>query len=118
MIRIDCPFCGPRDHDEFTYIGNAAVVYPPLDAPAEAWCEAVFFHHNPRGRVHELWQHTLGCGAFLVIERDTATHEIFSVRLANEADMAAMTGAERSAETAAPETAAETTTPQPVEPAE
>ncbi|MEM9781642.1 MAG: sarcosine oxidase subunit delta [Pseudomonadota bacterium] len=94
MMRIACPYCGERDEAEFTYIGSADVVYPPLDAPAEAWCEALFFHENRRGRVNELWCHTHGCGSYLVIERDTATHEIFSVRLANAADHEAVRGAD------------------------
>jgi len=54
MIRIPCPFCGERDHSEFAYGGDATVVYPELDAPREDWIKAV--------------------------ERDTMTHEIFSVR--------------------------------------
>jgi sarcosine oxidase subunit delta len=91
MIRIPCPFCGPRDHDEFGYEGDASVVFPPLDAPAEAWCEAVYFAHpNPSGRVVELWRHSLGCRAFLTVERDTATHEIGRVALAHPADAGAL----------------------------
>ncbi|MEM8625917.1 MAG: sarcosine oxidase subunit delta [Pseudomonadota bacterium] len=90
MMRINCPFCGPRDQDEFSYEGDASVLYPSLDAPREAWCEAVFFRKNPRGRVLELWQHIHGCRAFLVVERDTATHEILSVTYANQAVAAAV----------------------------
>ncbi|MEO0760483.1 MAG: sarcosine oxidase subunit delta [Pseudomonadota bacterium] len=90
MMRICCPFCGPRDHDEFTYEGNASQVFPALDAPAEAWCEAVFFHDNLRGPVEELWRHSGGCGAFLVITRDTGTHEIAEVRMADPRDAAAL----------------------------
>ncbi|MEL7348285.1 MAG: sarcosine oxidase subunit delta [Pseudomonadota bacterium] len=108
MIRIDCPFCGPRDMDEFTYIGNADVAWPPLDAPQEAWCEAVFFHDNPRGMVRELWQHTLGCRSFLIIERDTLTHEIGRVTMAHPAEVAAL----------APARADSPTRPETMEPAE
>ncbi|MEM1164476.1 MAG: sarcosine oxidase subunit delta, partial [Pseudomonadota bacterium] len=32
MIRIRCPFCGLRDHSEFSYEGDATVAYPALDA--------------------------------------------------------------------------------------
>ncbi|MEM6487039.1 MAG: sarcosine oxidase subunit delta [Pseudomonadota bacterium] len=90
MMQIHCPFCGPRDQDEFVYVGNASVVYPPLDAPREVWCDAVFYHDNPRGWVHELWQHVHGCRSFLVIVRHTVTHEIASVRLAHPGEAAAM----------------------------
>ena len=44
MIRINCPFCGERDHSEFTYGGDGSVVYPELDAPAELWLDG---GHNP-----------------------------------------------------------------------
>ena len=83
MIRIPCPFCGERDHSEFTYGGDASVVYPPLDAPAEDWIEAVFERENPRGMQSETWHHLSGCRMWLVVERDTMTHEIRSVRPAH-----------------------------------
>ena len=35
MLRIPCPFCGTRDHTEFSYEGDATVVYPALDASEE-----------------------------------------------------------------------------------
>ncbi|MEM7222926.1 MAG: sarcosine oxidase subunit delta [Pseudomonadota bacterium] len=84
MIRIRCPFCGERDHSEFTYGGDGSIVYPALDAPMEDWVKAVFERENPRGRQLETWHHTSGCRAWLLVERDTMTHEIFSVRLAHE----------------------------------
>jgi len=39
MIRIDCPFCGLRDHSEFSYGGDGLVEYPPLEASTEQWLE-------------------------------------------------------------------------------
>ncbi len=83
MLRISCPVCGPRDHTEFVYEGDATVVYPALDAPEEAWFEAVFLRENPRGPHRELWHHVQGCRSVLVVERDTLTHEIGAVRLAH-----------------------------------
>ena len=84
MIRIPCPFCGERDHSEFTYGGDASVVYPALDAPAEDWLRAVFQRKNPRGMQAETWHHLGGCRMWLVVERDTMTHEIRSVRPAHD----------------------------------
>ena len=78
MIRIPCPFCGERDHSEFTYGGDATVEYPALDAPAQAWHEAVFQRENVRGMQSETWQHVSGCRMWIVVERDTMTHEIRS----------------------------------------
>lgn len=83
MLRIHCPVCGPRDHTEFSYEGDATVEYPPLDAPTAAWFEAVFLRENPRGPHLELWHHVQGCRSFLVVERDTLTHEITGARLAH-----------------------------------
>jgi len=80
MIRIPCPFCGERDHSEFAYGGDATVVYPELDAPREDWIKAVFERENICGKQQETWQHVNGCRMWLTVERDTMTHEIFSVR--------------------------------------
>ena len=84
MIRIPCPFCGERDHSEFTYGGDGAIEYPPLDASAEAWYEAVFLRENIRGVQLETWHHISGCRMWLVVERDTMTHEIHAVRPAHD----------------------------------
>ena len=83
MIRIICPFCGTRDHTEFSYEGDATVEYPALDASQDAWFEAVFLRENPRGPHTEYWRHIYGCGSFLEVQRDTRTHEIHSVKLAH-----------------------------------
>lgn len=94
MLRINCPFCGPRDHSEFSYVGDASVTYPPLDGSREAWFEAVFLRENPRGPLSELWHHVYGCRAHVIVERDTLTHEIKSVRLAHPGAAAALEGGE------------------------
>ncbi|MEK9718502.1 MAG: sarcosine oxidase subunit delta [Candidatus Puniceispirillum sp.] len=83
MIRIECPFCGERDHSEFSYGGDASITYPPLDAPADAWHDAVFLRENICGRQSETWHHIHGCRMWLIVERDTMTHEIFAVRPAH-----------------------------------
>ena len=84
MIRINCPFCGERDHSEFSYGGDGSIVYPALDAPVEEWVEAVFQRENIRGVQTESWQHVSGCRQWVLVERDTMTHEIHSVRAAHE----------------------------------
>ena len=83
MIRIPCPFCGTRDHSEFSYEGDATVEYPALDASEDEWFEAVYLRENPRGPHKEYWRHAFGCGAFLEVERDTMTHEIGAVQIAH-----------------------------------
>ena len=84
MIRIPCPFCGERDHSEFTYGGDGSIKYPALDAPMEDWLNAVFQRENIRGVQTESWHHVNGCRMWLLVERDTLTHEIHSVRVAHD----------------------------------
>lgn len=90
MIRINCPFCGERDHSEFTYGGDGSIEYPALDAPAEQWVEAVFQRENIRGVQTESWHHVSGCRQWLLVERDTMTHEIHFVRAAHEGVVAVL----------------------------
>ena len=90
MLRIDCPFCGLRDHSEFGYGGDGSIVYPPLDASVEDWHDAVFMRSNVRGMQTETWQHVNGCRLWLLVERDTMTHAIKSVRAADAALAAAL----------------------------
>ncbi|MFV0474514.1 MAG: sarcosine oxidase subunit delta [Pikeienuella sp.] len=77
-MRLPCPFCGERMTDEFTYLGDAKLAERP--AEGATW-EHVFFRDNPTGRHRELWRHESGCGAWLTVERDVSTHEIFSATL-------------------------------------
>ncbi len=84
MMRIHCPFCGERDHCEFAYGGDASVVWPELDGTIDQWHEAVFLRENIRGMQCETWQHVHGCRTWLIVERDTLTHRIQSVRPAHD----------------------------------
>ncbi len=81
MIRINCPWCGLRDHSEFNYIGDANRVRPddPAAASAEDWHDFVYLRDNPRGPHLEFWQHVSGCRSFLKVFRDTLTHEVLAV---------------------------------------
>ena len=83
MIRIKCPFCGERDHNEFTYGGDATKVRPEHGSnDMEAWLDYVDLRDNPRGSHREYWHHTHGCRQWLIVERDTLTHEVTSVSFA------------------------------------
>ncbi|RWH95489.1 sarcosine oxidase subunit delta [Mesorhizobium sp.] len=73
---INCPHCSARPADEFT-IKGAVLKRPKADANAEAWMDYVYLRNNPRGRHREYWHHTSGCRRWIIVERDTATHEIF-----------------------------------------
>ena len=92
MIRINCPFCGERDHSEFGYGGDASIEYPPLYAPMEDWHDAIYLRENIRGMQAETWHHVNGCRMWLVVERDTMTHEIKSVRPAHAGNAVVLAG--------------------------
>ena len=79
MVRIECPWCGVRNEDEFSYGGDATVERPSDDASQDDWYDYVYTRSNPAGRHREYWHHANGCRAWLIVERDTVTHEIFSV---------------------------------------
>ena len=78
-MRIDCPFCGPRDLSEFTYRGDAAPGRPEPAAGEEAQFDYVYLRDNPAGPHREHWYHASGCRIWLTVSRDTRTHEILSV---------------------------------------
>ncbi len=85
MLRLACPICGLRDETEFTYGGDATLVRPAMaERSSEAWYAYVFQRENPRGPHREYWHHQLGCRQWLVVERNTLTHEIGETRLARE----------------------------------
>lgn len=84
-MRINCPLCGERDRREFYYVGAAvALERPAPDAGDVVWDDYIHNRENPAGRTRDLWHHETGCSAWLVLERDTVTHEIYSVELAED----------------------------------
>ncbi len=84
---IHHPLLGPRDAQEFTYLGDATLIDRP-DAMAEGALEAfdAYLHlrDNPAGTHRELWYHEVGDRSWLVVTRDTRTHEITQVELARD----------------------------------
>jgi sarcosine oxidase subunit delta len=84
-MQIPCPLCGLRDIREFTYKGHETWLHRPAhDAPPEAWGAYLHLRENSAGATRDLWYHGSGCGAWLVVARDTATHEIAGATLARE----------------------------------
>lgn len=85
MIRINCPVCGVRDETEFTYGADATVVRPAMDeTDRSAWVDYIFTRDNPRGPHKEYWHHVQGCRQWLVLARNTLTHEVGECHLARE----------------------------------
>jgi heterotetrameric sarcosine oxidase delta subunit len=82
-MRITCPHCGVRDAQEFSYLGAADPQRPGGMAASEAtMAEYVYQRDNPAGVLRELWYHGAGCHAWLVVTRDTRSHEITAVEAA------------------------------------
>ncbi len=82
-MRIECPMCGSRDRREFYYQGAAVMLARPDPQAHEAdWEAYLHLRENPAGPTRELWQHDGGCGAWLVVTRDTVSHQISDTQLA------------------------------------
>lgn len=84
---INHPLLGPRDAQEFTYLGDASLIdRPDPQAPdaAQAFHDYLYLRDNPAGEHRELWFHEMGDRSWLVVTRNTLTHEITQVELARD----------------------------------
>jgi sarcosine oxidase subunit delta len=86
-MLIPHPLLGPRDAAEFVYLGDAALIDRPdpqaADA-ADAFHDYAYLRDNPAGTHRELWYHEQGDRSWLVVTRDTRTHEITAVEFARD----------------------------------
>ncbi len=84
---INHPLLGPRDAAEFVYLGDASLINRPdsqQDNAADAFYEYQYLRDNPAGLHKELWYHEQGDRSWLVVTRNTLTHEITDVQLARD----------------------------------
>ena len=82
---INHPLLGPRDAAEFVYKGDANLIHRPdweAEDAVEAFTEYGYLRDNPAGPHRELWFHEQGDRSWLIVTRDTTTHEITAVELA------------------------------------
>ena len=77
-MLIPCPHCGARPAEEFTFLGDAKPVRPASNdaATMDQWFDYVYLRDNPKGAIDEYVHHSGGCRAWLVIRRNTETHEV------------------------------------------
>ncbi len=77
-MRISCPYCGERDHAEFTYLRRRRA--PPRPGPATRGTtrrrSSTTSTCATTRRAHREFGTTGGCRAWLVVERDVTTHAI------------------------------------------
>lgn len=88
---IEHPLLGPRDAAEFTYLGDAAMIDRPDWQSGDAisrFHDYLYLRNNPAGEHRELWFHEQGDRSWLVVTRDTTTHEITKVELARDVALA------------------------------
>lgn len=86
-MLIHHPLLGPRAAQEFTYLGDASLIDRPdwqAGDAAERFYEYLYLRDNPAGEHRELWFHEHGDRSWLVVTRDTLTHEIAQVELARD----------------------------------
>ena len=88
MLKITCPFCGPRNESEFLHGGPAKPTRPedPAGKSDADWVDYLTVPDNPLGPVREKWWHVRGCGKWFAITRNTVTHEIVEGRGAADED--------------------------------
>ncbi|MEM7318600.1 MAG: sarcosine oxidase subunit delta [Pseudomonadota bacterium] len=85
-MRLTCPLCGERDRREFYYRGAAVGLDRPEPEDGDAaWNDFVHLRDNPAGVTRDLWFHESGCGSWIVVTRNTVTHEVLASDLASEA---------------------------------
>jgi methylglutamate dehydrogenase subunit B len=81
-MRIPCPLCGTRDRREFYYYGAEDYLNRPTpDAGIEAWDDHLHLRDNPAGVTKDLWYHESGCAQWLLVTRNTVTHEVHAAEL-------------------------------------
>ena len=86
-MMIPHPLLGPRDSAEFVYLGDASLIDRPdwqEESAAKEFYEYQYLRDNPAGEHQELWYHEGGDRSWLVVTRNTVTHEITMVELASD----------------------------------
>ena len=78
-MRLNCPLCGPRDRREFYYSGSEDYLSRPAGDDPQAWDDMLHLRKNPAGVTRDLWYHETGCGSWLLVTRNTVSHEIVAV---------------------------------------
>lgn len=95
-MLIPHPLLGLRDAEEFAYLGDASLLDRPDGmAPdaAQRFYEYQHLRDNPAGIHRELWFHEQGDRSWLVVTRNTLTHEILGAELARDVKLAMKGGA-------------------------
>lgn len=74
MMLLHCPHCGPRNVNEFHYLGESASRPDPATATITTWREYLYVKQNPMGWTKENWYHRAGCRQHFTVERDVVNN--------------------------------------------
>jgi methylglutamate dehydrogenase subunit B len=81
-MRIPCPICGSRDRREFYYYGTEDYLNRPSDqGTVDDLDNHLFLRDNPAGITRDVWYHEMGCTSWLIVTRNTITHEVLASEL-------------------------------------
>ena len=81
MLDIKCPYCGPRDEEEFACGGEAHIARPLAENPIsdKEFADYLFYRDNPKGVFLERWRHAAGCRKWFNAVRDTVSDEFIEI---------------------------------------
>ena len=78
MTQLACPFCGPRELEEFYFRKTLA-------EPGSTVFAEVYERVNRVDISIEHWQHVHGCRAWLVVRRNPSSGQVLEVQLSGRA---------------------------------
>ena len=85
---INHPLLGPRDSEEFVYLGSTDLIDRPTNweksAAAEDFHQYQYIRENIAGDIKELWYHEQGDKSWLIVTRNTLKHEIKNVEFSQD----------------------------------
>ena len=77
MTHIACPYCGPRELEEFEF-------HKTLPNAGDTPFARTYLRVDSLELSREHWQHVRGCRAWHVIERNPSTGKVLGVRMLGE----------------------------------
>jgi heterotetrameric sarcosine oxidase delta subunit len=76
MILLPCPWCGPRNGQEFAHLGEVTARPDVATATRADWRAYLYLRANRCGWVRETWYHRAGCRRYFTLERHTLTNAV------------------------------------------
>ena len=78
MPELDCPNCGLRPIEEFTFGGERPTVPDWITDPLERDIDYAWMHDNVNGLATERWFHAAGCRRWLTVRRNTTVDAVLA----------------------------------------